>query len=91
MSVVEDTTARPTHGRMDVTGMMAQAPSSDTAGWFARDAATFARVAEVLLGEPIPDRLPTRLVIAADAFGLADAETAAIVKALSHDLITKKH
>jgi amidase len=71
---------RPTHGRMDVTGMMAQAPSSDTAGWFARDAATFARVAEVLLGEPIPDRLPTRLVIAADAFGLADAETAAALQ-----------
>jgi amidase len=71
---------RPTHGRIDVTGMMAQAPSSDTAGWFARDADTFARVAEVLLGEPIPDRLPTRLVVAVDAFGLADAETAAALQ-----------
>src|SRR5262249_32752124 len=29
---------RPTHGRIDVTGMMPQAPSSDTTGWFARDA-----------------------------------------------------
>jgi amidase len=71
---------RPTHGRIDVTGMMPQAPSSDTAGWFARDASIFARVAEVLLGEPIPDRLPTRLVVAVDAFGLADAETAAALQ-----------
>ncbi|MFO0162476.1 MAG: amidase family protein [Alphaproteobacteria bacterium] len=40
---------RPTHGRLDVTGMMSQAPTSDTTGWFARDAATFARVSSVLL------------------------------------------
>jgi amidase len=78
---------RPSHGRLDLTGMMAQAPSSDTTGWFARDAATFARVSEVLLGEPIPARLPETLVVAVDAFGLADAETAAalqpMVQALS--------
>src|SRR5947208_13530359 len=72
---------RPTHGRLDLTGMMAQAPSSDTTGWFARDAKTFARVSEVLLGEAIPEALPTRLVIAADAFALTDAATAA---ALGH-------
>src|SRR6266403_4349003 len=68
---------RPTHGRLDLAGMMAQAPSSDTTGWFARDAKTFTRVSEVLLGEPIPASLPTRLVVAVDAFGFADAETAA--------------
>ena len=28
---------RPTHGRIDVSGMMPQAPSSDTTGWLARD------------------------------------------------------
>jgi amidase len=67
---------RPTHGRLDLTGMLPQAPSSDTTGWFTRDAGTFARVSSVMLGEPIPDRLPTRLVIASDAFGFADAETA---------------
>src|SRR5262249_33147728 len=44
---------RPTHGRLDTSGMMAQAPTSDTTGWFARDAATFARVSETMLGEPI--------------------------------------
>lgn len=71
---------RPTHGRLDLTGMMPQAPSSDTAGWFARDARTFARVSEVMLGEPIPAPLPTALVVAVDAFGLADAETAAALQ-----------
>src|SRR5207302_1788453 len=55
---------RPTHGRLDLSGMMSQAPSSDTTGWFARDAETFARVSAVMLGEAIPDELPARLGIA---------------------------
>ena len=77
---------RPTHGRLDLTGMMPQAPRSDTTGWFARDAHTFARVSEVMLGESIPAKLPTRLVIAVDAFGLADAETAAALQPLVRKL-----
>jgi amidase len=71
---------RPTHGRLDLSGMMSQAPTSDTTGWFARDAATFARVSAVMLGEAIPDALPTRLVVASDAFALADPETAAALE-----------
>ena len=71
---------RPTHGRLDLTGMLPQAPSSDTTGWFARDAATFARVSAVMLGEPIPATLPTRLVVAVDAFGFADAGTTAALQ-----------
>ena len=71
---------RPTHGRLDLTGMMRQAPGSDTTGWFARDASTFARVSEVLLGESAAAERPARLVIAADAFGLADDETAAALQ-----------
>src|SRR5579863_7487321 len=67
---------RPTHGRIDLTGMLPQAPSSDTTGWFARDAATFAKVSRVLLGEAIPDKMPTRLIIAVDAFGFADTTVA---------------
>jgi amidase len=77
---------RPTHGRLDLAGMMAQAPSSDTAGWFARDVHTFARVAEVLLGESIPTVLPTRLVVASDAFGFAEAETSAALQSMVHRL-----
>src|SRR5271163_1122881 len=67
---------RPTHGRLDLSGMLPQAPTSDTTGWFTRDAETFARVSSVLLGEAIPNTLPTRLVVASDAFALADPETA---------------
>jgi amidase len=71
---------RPTHGRLDLTGMMPQAPTSDTTGWFARDAATFARVSAVMLGEAIPEQLPQRLVVATDAFAFADPETAAALE-----------
>jgi amidase len=71
---------RPTHGRLNLTGMLPQAPSSDTTGWFARDAATFASVSEVMLGEAIPEALPTRLVIASDAFGFAEPATAAALE-----------
>lgn len=66
---------RPTHGRVDVTGMLPQAPSSDTTGWFARDAETFARVSTVMLCEA-PGILPSKLIIAVDAFGFADPEVA---------------
>src|SRR2546425_7815019 len=77
---------RPTHGRLDLTGMVAQAPSSDTTGWFARDAGPFARVSEVLLGEPIPITLPLRLVVAVDAFGFADADTTAALQPMVRKL-----
>lgn len=70
---------RPTHGRIDVTGMLPQAPSSDTTGWFARDAETLARVSTVMLGEA-PGALPTRLLVAVDAFGFADPEVADALK-----------
>ncbi len=63
---------RPTHGRVDFTGIAAQSPSADTCGWLARDAATFAKVAPVLLGAPPPGQLPTRLLVATDAFGFAE-------------------
>ena len=65
---------RPTHGRLPVTGMMQQAPSSDTTGWFARDVGTFAKVSSVMLDEVVPTALPRRLVIAVDAFAFADPE-----------------
>ena len=63
---------RPTHGRLPLDGMAPQAPTSDTTGWFARDAATFARVAAVMLDETIPTADLPRLVVAVDAFGFAD-------------------
>jgi amidase len=68
---------RPTHGRLNLSGMLPQAPTSDTTGWFARDATLFARVSSVMLGEAIPHALPTQLIVAADAFGFADPGVAA--------------
>ena len=65
---------RPTHGRIPVHGMLVQAPTYDTIGWFARDAETFARVGSVLFPDTSPQLRPTRLVIAEDAFDLADRE-----------------
>ena len=63
---------RPTHGRISVAGMMTQAPSFDTVGYFTRDAMTFGRVGAVLLGEQATDALPRGIVVAADCFALAD-------------------
>jgi amidase len=74
---------RPTHGRIDFTGITVQAPSADTCGWFTRDARTFARVAGVLFGAPPPpEGLPTTLLVAMDAFGFADEDVAAALRPL---------
>ncbi len=70
---------RPTHGRIDFTGITVQSPSADTCGWFARDAATLGRVGAVLCGEPLAGPPPTTLLVATDAFGFAeDAVQAAL-------------
>jgi amidase len=63
---------RPTHGRIPLDGILSQAPSYDTIGWFARDAELFARVAALLLRSEIRQARPNRLVIAEDAFEVAD-------------------
>jgi amidase len=66
---------RPTHGRVPLTGAHDLAPSFDTCGYFTRDAGTFQRVGEVMLGEdtaPLPEK--PRLLLAADAFAMLDAE-----------------
>ena len=64
---------RPTHGLIPLDGILLQAPSYDTIGWFARDIDTFARVAEaVFAGQDLDRTRPTRLVIAQDAFQLAE-------------------
>jgi amidase len=67
---------RPTHGRIPVAGMLDQAPSYDTIGWFARNAATFARVGSVIFGSEIMPGNPGKLTIAEDAFAAADVNVA---------------
>jgi amidase len=61
---------RPTHGRIPLDGVMPLAPSYDTVGWFARDAATLQRIGSVLLGEA-EKREAQRLVVAVDALDQA--------------------
>ncbi len=63
---------RPTHGRLPVEGLMTQSPSFDTIGFFARDADTFARGGAALLGERAASAPPAALLVATDAFALAD-------------------
>ncbi len=63
---------RPTHGRISLEGVCPLAPSLDTCGWFARDAGVFERVGRVLLADDAPARRPGRLLLARDAFALAD-------------------
>jgi amidase len=71
---------RPTHGRVDLAGAMAMAPSFDVAGWFANGPGILRRVGAVLLqGSAVKERI-TRLLIANDAFAQADAEVAALCR-----------
>ena len=60
---------------MSLKGVVPQAPTFDTVGWFAREAGLLARVGAVLLGKETTAPLPKRLVIANDAFALAEPAT----------------
>ncbi len=69
---------RPTHGRVSLHRVMDLAPSLDTCGFFARDAATFARVADVLIGaDPSPLPATPRLLTPTDVWALLQPEPAA--------------
>jgi amidase len=68
---------RPSHGAVSLDGVVPFAPSLDTIGWLAGDAETLARIGDVLLPlefEAAPQ--VERVLVAADAFALADAEVA---------------
>lgn len=68
---------RPTHGRVSLEGALDLAPSLDTCGWFARDIGTFARVADVLLGDDVaPLPAAPRLLRPTDVWALATPEAA---------------
>jgi amidase len=69
---------RPTHGRISLERVLDLAPSLDTCGFFARDAATFSRVADVLLGtDPHPLATRVRLFTPTDAWALLEPDVAA--------------
>ncbi|MBC7735463.1 MAG: amidase [Bacteriovorax sp.] len=63
---------RPTHGAIPVDGLMTQSPSFDTVGFFAADSTHFEALGDVLLPGSEPSGVIDELVIANDAFALAD-------------------
>jgi amidase len=74
---------RPSHGRVSLQGIMPLAPSLDTCGWFAREAALFRWIAPVLL-DWADKPVPTRVLIAEDAFALVgDDVRAALAPAIA--------
>ena len=71
---------RPTHGRIPMDGVRPLAPSFDTCGWFARDAALFGRVGRVLLRDDGIAATPRKALLAQDAFALAGEAVAHALK-----------
>jgi amidase len=76
---------RPTHGRVDLSGAMAMAPSFDVAGWFANAPGIFRRVGAVLLRGAAVAAPVTHLMVATDAFAQADLE----ISALGHEFLNR--
>src|SRR6202011_1020339 len=71
---------RPTHGRIDLSGAMAMAPSFDVAGWFANGPGVFRAVGAILLDGPRSRDTIRNLVILDDAFAEADGDVAALLR-----------
>ena len=64
---------RPTHGRIDATGVYPMAPSFDTIGWFSRDVDIFKKVGSVLLNKDEASNISfNSYVIAEDLLELAE-------------------
>ena len=70
---------RPTHGAIPVAGLMTQAPSFDTVGFFAANPEIFAKAGAALLGGG-SEAPPQVLLLADDAFALADAAVTAALR-----------
>ncbi|OUS48631.1 amidase family protein [Ostreococcus tauri] len=70
--------ARPTHGRVDATGVVPLSHSFDTVGWFTKDAKTLRVMGEILLDPETRDAETSakigrgRLAACSDAFRLVD-------------------
>lgn len=73
---------RTTHGKIPLDGVMPLAPSFDTAGWFARDSETLAKVGLAYGIDADAAPLPTRLIIATDALGLISGDTKTLLSVL---------
>ncbi|MEN3291771.1 MAG: amidase [Burkholderiales bacterium] len=65
---------RPTHDAVSTAGVVPLAPSYDTVGWIAPDADILARAGNALLPSGRNASLPARLLLADDAWALANPE-----------------
>ena len=80
---------RPTHGRLSLEGVVGQAPSYDTVGWFARDANLLARIGEILFGLDLRQaQRPRHAIVATDAFAIAEPATAAALASVVERITT---
>jgi len=71
---------RPTHNRIDLSGVQAMAESLDVPGWFASSPGVFRNVGGVLLDDRrVPARLE-RLIVLEDAFAECDADIADLLR-----------
>jgi amidase len=77
---------RPTHGRIDLSGAMAMAPSFDVAGWFANGPGVFRRVGAVILDGGRSAAAIDQLIVLDDAFEEADADVAALLRSALADM-----
>src|ERR1700730_15343440 len=78
---------RPTHGRIDLAGAMAMAPSFDVGGWFANGPGGFQRVGDVLLDRARFPATIERLSILEDAFEQADTQLATLLQSALGDMV----
>jgi Asp-tRNA(Asn)/Glu-tRNA(Gln) amidotransferase A subunit family amidase len=79
---------RPTQGVVSTAGLLPLAPSFDTVAWLARDAATLARVGDVLLPPALTRATPLTVgLLADDLLALADPEVAAAVESAGRSLV----
>lgn len=71
---------RPSHGRVSLEGVIRFAPSYDTVGLLTRNAVHLQLAAQCLLGTPTISPPHGRLLLATDAFALAEPEAAIALK-----------
>ena len=70
---------RPTLGRVDLSGVMAMAPSFDVPGWFAATPGVFRRVGSVILQGPKSDRPIEKVIVLDDALANASSAVASLI------------
>ncbi|MGE0563970.1 MAG: amidase [Pseudolabrys sp.] len=73
---------RPTHGRVDLSGVQEMAPSLDVPGWFAATPGVLRNVGAVLLDRRRATSAIHRVVVAEDAFAQADPAVADLLRTL---------